>query len=1003
MNNQISNSPIRRPEDLPALIRLLQGLGMCRGVVPGDARPEIFEEVEKAVRDVLASTILRSDICDRLGCSDEILAAFIATKQVIPVLADDELGLGERFGAGTAKRVLDRFGSKLDPDWQGPHQPMTIATAAHLLGFAESDVAVHVLQHPYLVTRLADPPQYSTLWVNLDRLAGSLGRWERSILRVGPDLRKELREKKRKEEREKAPKAVREPKVQPGPATRQLASNAAVQPHELLPLLHEIGLCRDIALDPDGLLDWRNETTKATIEKAAKQVLSGKIPEIATRDGACKQLGCSNDVLNKFIEEGHLFPFSISNALVLGDLFRISDVQRVLERFATAIPRQGSKREVVTFATAATRLGYSEADIAAQVLNDLSLITRLPKRLACDGIWVDLEELDGSMSRSGRPLTEAGQLIAQERRQKAEEERRVQHERALLDQQEKQIQQERREQAAREKAALKDQKLQERLAERARLKEERQAQRDRAAREKQSLREQQEQEKQARRAQKEQEKLARRGQEAQIEMFDLEEHARRERLEQTAREKRALQAQRAQERAAKQEQREREAQAKREQKAQERLALKEQKAQAARQALREQRAEKKRAKRDKLKAAAREKKAAAQKAKAALDTKRKEAARKLQQEEHVQERLERRRLLLSGQSARRLVAEAGIEPVALIPSLQEIGLCLDVHVGPDGLPDWQNASVRNAVEHAARSVLDFSGRIGGLLSSEMVRELIGCGEEVFDRFVEKGLLQPRGINNPLGLGPLFNRDAATGLIKQFETGFRRGVFRDPRRMTFAMAAKHLGLSEADVAIHVLETPRLITYVPKPFSCDGIWVHLDLLAESISQPRPSKTKGKGSPKKHLAPPVAAARTVRVGRVVQSRSKPTGKGKGAREPTVRTDRKSMPLPVPLTRFASQAVLSKSAVSHLVRDGEIITTPGDRKSLSRPHAERFLRRFVSLPEVQAHWDGGDQIAAALALAQIAPSFPLESVGVAIYTRKYVTTIAKAFGEQGRQAPEL
>jgi hypothetical protein len=56
-----------------------------------------------------------------------------------------------------------------------------------------------------------------------------------------------------------------------------------------------------------------------------------------------------------------------------------------------------------------------------------------------------------------------------------------------------------------------------------------------------------------------------------------------------------------------------------------------------------------------------------------------------------------------------------------------------------------------------------------------------------------------------------------------------------------------------------------------------------------------------------------------------------------------------------------------------------------------------------VLAHWNGGRQIADALSLAKITPSFPIADVGVAIYMRRYVTKIAKAFGEQGRQAPDL
>jgi hypothetical protein len=922
VNSQGTDSrPICRPEDLPALIRLLQEAGMCRGIVPGDARPETVQEVEKAANDLLSSSISRSEICARLGCSDDVLAGLISGKQIIPVLRSNDLGLGERFAPGTARRVLARFGSQLDADRQSQSEQMAVGAAAHHLGFAESDVALHVLQHPHLVTWLADPPAYSSLRVDLGRLAKSLARFERTLTRIGPDLRKELRERQ-KENRERKPKAVRETKLQPGPATRHLAMNAEVQSHELLPLFHDIGLCLDVELNPDGVLDWGNLETKLSIEKAAKKVLAGKLPDLATRAGICEQLGCSEAVLDKFVEEQALRPFNTSNALNLGDLFKTEDGRRLLERFAQARQRSRSSREAVTFAIAAERLGYSEADVAAQVLSHPGLITRLPKRLSCDGILIDLKALGLSLRLSGRPMTEAG----------------------------------------RERLARSAQEKEEKRA--ARKVEREQAARDRLARTAQAESERQER-KQVRIAQQEQ---AARERQARLERLLLEEQEGQATWVVAARERQANREREAQERQARRERREQRAVA----------VLKARLELTARKKLRSRRARRR---------------AAIHREEATHKAELREAAQQARIEEHAREKLARWLTRLRGPAARRLMSDRGTEPAGLVPLLHEVGLCSDVAVEPDGSPDWLNEEVRSAVEKAAKKVLGFDGRLGGLLSSEVACQLIGCTIEIFDRFVGDRYLHPAAPNNALGLGVLFKEADVLALLRKLGSGSPRGVFRKMVPMTFAMAAERLGCSEADVAVEVLKAPRLVTRVPHPMSFDGIWVDFDLLSDLISGSMASKAKRRGS-----ARPEGSRRS---GGVDQTRPKPTTKGTEA--PKRRSAKQAPRDLVTLARFGTQAVLSMSAIFHLVQQGEIPVAPGDRKAVSRSVAERFLRRFVSLPEVLSHWRGGRQIADALSLARIAPSFPIEDVGVAIYARKYVTTIAEAFGEKGRQAPQL
>jgi hypothetical protein len=917
VNSQsVDSGPIYRPEDLPALVRLLQEAGMCRGIVSDDVRPETVQVVEKAAHDLLSSSISRSEICDRLGCSDDVLAGLISGKQIIPVLRSNELGLGERFAPGTARRVLARFASKLDADRQPQSEQMTIGAAAHHLGFAETDVALHVLEHPHLVTWLADPPQYASLRVDLGRLAKSLARWERSITRVGPDLRKEQREKKQKEDREEKPKHSREPRVQAGPATRQLAVRAEVQPNELLPLFHEIGLCLDVELNADGILDWGNVEFKLTIEKAAKKVLAGKIPGYATRAGVCDLLGCSETVLDKFIEEQHLLPFNTSNALKIGDLFKATDANGLLERFAQAKPRARTSREAVTFATAAERLGYSEADVAAQVLDNPGLIARLPKRLSCDGILVDLKRLSLSLRLSGRRMTEAGRERLSRLALEKEEKRAARHAE--------------REQIARDRLA----RFAQAETERRERKQARRAKREKAARERQARLEQLIQEEQE-------------GQAAWV-VAVRERQAKRERE--------------AQERQARREQREQRAAA----------AVKARLELDARKQARSRRAQRKKALL---------RKEATQRAQL------REATRQARLEEQAREKLVRWLARLRGPAARQLMSDKGIEPAALVPLLREVGLCLDVSVGPDGSPDWLNEEIRAAVEKAAKKVLGFDGRLGGLLSGEKTRQLIGCSNEIFERFVAGGHLRSAAPNNALGLGILFKEADATALLHKLGSGSHRGVFRKMAPMTFAMAAGRLGCSEADVAVQALKYPRLVTRVPYPMSFDGIWVDLDLLSDLF----PGSSRASKAKRTH--------RGSRRSEADQARLKPA-KGGDVREPLRQQQPRDS---VSLGKFGAAAVLSKSAVAHLVSQGEIPPVPTDSKALSRSHAKRFLRRFVSLGEVLAHWNGGRQIADALSLAKITPSFPIADVGVAIYMRRYVTKIAKAFGEQGRQAPDL
>ena len=204
------------------LIPLFHQIGLCLDLPASPAEdPKRFTArvgggIEKAARKVLLvdfpGTITEDELRLRIGCDGKVLAGFVAEGHLRPVMKANLLGLGDRFRATDADRILGRYASLLGRRQRGFVDRMSIERAAFLLGYAERDVALHVLTHPDLVTKIGKPATYPSIWVDIDRLSRSIERTNRR--RTGPDLhadlvkseatfQRQLREDERKDERKR--------------------------------------------------------------------------------------------------------------------------------------------------------------------------------------------------------------------------------------------------------------------------------------------------------------------------------------------------------------------------------------------------------------------------------------------------------------------------------------------------------------------------------------------------------------------------------------------------------------------------------------------------------------------------------------------------------------------------------------------------------------------------------------------------------------------------------
>lgn len=189
-----------------------------------------------------------------------------------------------------------------------------------------------------------------------------------------------------------------------GNATLRLAEKLGVTPVELIPLFHEIDLCIEVPVRQDNDPDYLTALESHSIETASKKVLNVKFPGTLNHNEMAFRIGCSDEVLNGFIDEGHLRPVMKANGFGLGDRFSSFDATKILKRYGSLFYEQKTQTRSMRMSMkgAAEFLGYAERDIALHVLTHPELVTSMTPNSDYRSVWVDIARLSDSIAPTDR-------------------------------------------------------------------------------------------------------------------------------------------------------------------------------------------------------------------------------------------------------------------------------------------------------------------------------------------------------------------------------------------------------------------------------------------------------------------------------------------------------------------------------------------------------------------------------------------------------------------------